>query len=215
MIKINLLQDHKKAKKTPPGQSQVAVGLIGLLAIFGGVYYFVQMPYADKVAKLQRANADMKRANDKTRADMQDFDAVKQQADAVKVQGDAIKRLNDAKVVPAWFLHELSRILTKGQKPTMTTEMQSRLSGVLADKNRQFDDTWNPNSLWIETLEEKDGTFTLQGGAQSDSDVTQFALRLQSSVYFQGVVPEGGDTVEDQKTHAKYYHFTITGKVVY
>ncbi len=215
MIKINLLQDHKKAKKAPPGQSQVLVGMMGLAAIAGAFYYFVHMPYADEIDKLNKQNAVAKRGNEDIKKGMADFDLVKQQADAAKVQGDAIKRLNDAKVVPAWFLHELSRILTKGQKPTMTTEMITRMSGATADKNRQFDDTWDPKRLWIDQIDEKDGTFTLSGGAQSDTDVTQLALRLQSSAYFRDVVPEGGDTAEDAKTKVKYYHFTVTGKVVY
>ena len=57
--------------------------------------------------------------------------------------------------------------------------------------------------------------FTLEGGAQSDGDVTQLAKRMQASVYFQDVTPRGGERVTDGNGGVTYYKFNITGKVVY
>lgn len=210
MIKINLLHE-KKAKKAPPGQQQVLLMMVGLMGLGAGVYFMKHKPMSEELEAKKTINSRADGENRALQEKMQDFELVKQQAAIADTQGKAIESLNRAKVVPAWFLHELGRILTRGSKPTMTTALSKNLS----DKNRQFDDTWDPKRLWIEEISEKDGTFTLTGGAQNDTDVTQLALRLQSSAYFKGVVPEGGDTAEDAKTKVKYYKFTITGKVVY
>lgn len=212
MIRINLLQE-KKAKKAPPGQQQVLLMLVGLMGLGVVVYMFVHKPLDEELETKRKANAAADRANRELEGQMKDFETVKQQAQIAAQQGEAIKKLNQARVVPAWFLHELSRILTKGSKPTQTTALAKLENDD--KRNRQYDDQWDPKRLWIETITEQDGSFTLTGGAQNDTDVTQLALRLQASAYFKDVVPEGGDTVEDQKTKVKYYKFSITGKVVY
>lgn len=210
MIKINLLHE-KKSKKAPPGQQQVLLMLLGLLVMGGGVYVLVHKPLADEVEVKKKSNADLDKQNRAMQEGMKDFEEVKKQAEAARLQAEAIKRLNNAKVVPAWFLHELGQILTPGRGPTMSTA----LSKTLADENRQYDQTWDPSQLWIDSIDEKDGNFTLKGGAQSDRDVTELALRMQSSIYFQNVSQKNANLTEDQKTKVKYYKFEITGKVVY
>ena len=104
-----------------------------------------------------------------------------------------------------------SWLLTKDHKPTMTRDMEER---VKSDHNRQWTGSWDPKRVWIESFEEKDGRFTLKGGAQSDTDVTQLALRMQSSVFFQDVYMEKGETADD-KSKVTFYQFSISGRVVY
>src|SRR5690606_8385442 len=108
------------------------------------------------------------------------------QLNAAKAQEEAISRLNNARAVPSWMLWELSNILTRDHKPTMTREMAERIKN---DPNRQFTAGWDPKRIWINSLDEKGGTLTIHGGAQSTTDVTQFALRMQASVFFQQVMP--------------------------
>ena len=52
-------------------------------------------------------------------------------------------------------------------------------------------------------------------GAQSESDVTQLSKRLQASIYFDNIVPAGGERIADKTSGVSYYRFQITGKVVY
>jgi hypothetical protein len=59
------------------------------------------------------------------------------------------------------------------------------------------------------------GAFKLEGGAQSESDITQLAKRLSASVYFAEVNPAGAERVADQASGSSYYRFTITGRMVY
>jgi Tfp pilus assembly protein PilN len=211
MIKINLLRE-KKVKRAPKGQNVVAAGMAGLALAAAAVFFLVHKPMEDQLEAQAQANAKVKKANDQMANDTKDFDLVNQQYQALQEQEEAIKRLTEARAVPAWMLHELANILTKGHQPTMTPEMAER---VKTDPNRQWSLAWDPKRVWITQFSEKGGQFTLSGGAQSDTDVTQLALRLQASVFFQDVVPEGGSTSQDQQTKVQYYTFTVTGKVVY
>ncbi len=211
MIRINLLRE-KKAKRTPKGQNAIAVGMGSLLAAAAAVYFFVHAPMASEIEHQTEANEKIKKSNDEMAAATKDYDVVNQQYQALLQQEEAINRLSNARAVPAWFLRELASILTKGHQPTMAPEMAER---VKTDPNRQWNLGWDPKRVWITSIEESNGQFTIRGGAQSDTDVTQLALRLQASVFFQGVVPEGGASDKDQKSKVAFYRFTVTGKVVY
>jgi hypothetical protein len=85
----------------------------------------------------------------------------------------------------------------------------------MEDPNRGWAQGWDPKHVWIDSFEEVGGRFTLRGGAQSDSDMTQLALRLQASMFFTDVVPQQGDEALDRQSGASYYRFTISGRVVY
>jgi type IV pilus assembly protein PilN len=212
MIRINLLREKKVKRGGGKGQSALLAGVAALAGGAIAVFLLVHGPLADQVDKQSAANKKVKQTNDKAAAETKDFDLVNQQYQALQEQEEAIKRLTDARAVPAWLLHELSSILTKGRQPTMSPEMAER---VKTDPNRQWNLAWDPKRVWIDSITEKGGLFSISGGAQSDTDVTQLALRLQASVYFDGVVPEGGQTKEDKKTGVQYYNFTVTGRVVY
>ena len=212
MIKINLLHDQKKAKRADKGQQSLAIGMGILGAAAAGLYLFVHTPLADEVGAAQAANSRVQQSIKKLSEETKDFDVINQQCKAATEQGEAIARLNDARAVPAWLLRELSSIMTKDHKPTMTSEMTER---VKSDHNRQWTQGWDPKRIWIDSFEEKDGIFTLKGGAQSDGDVTQLALRLQASTYFANVQPEGGSTKSNNKASVDFYEYTITGKVAY
>jgi type IV pilus assembly protein PilN len=211
MIRINLLRE-KKAKRAPAGQGALVAGVGALVGAAVLIFVFVHSPLSSKLERQVAANKAAKKNNEKMAEETKDFETINQQYQGLLEQKEAIDRLSNARAVPAWLLNELSAILTKGQQPIMTPEMQER---VKTDPNRQINIAWDPKRVWIASFTETDGVFTLKGGAQSDTDVTQLALRLQASVYFQGVVPEGGEFKTEKKTGVKFYEFTVTGKVVY
>ena len=97
------------------------------------------------------------------------------------------------------------------------TENMAKLAGngPDSDPNKRFVSDWDTTHVWISGFTDKDGVFKLDGGAQSESDVTQLAKRLAASVYFMDVTPAGGERVADRESGLEYYHFTITGKVAY
>jgi Tfp pilus assembly protein PilN len=86
---------------------------------------------------------------------------------------------------------------------------------IKSDINRQFMPGWDPKRIWITLLEEKGGALRLEGGAQSTTDVTQFTLRLQASVYFPDAEATQVTSAVDAASKQSYIRFAISGKVLY
>jgi Tfp pilus assembly protein PilN len=210
MIRINLLQE-KKAKKVDKGQQSLLIGVVAILGAAAGVFFLLHQPLSSEVDEL-KGEVDKKQANiKKLQSDTKEFDAVQAQVSAAEAQEAAIDRLNNARAVPSWMLFELSSILTKDHKPTMSQDMAERVKN---DPNRVIP-PWDPKRLWILAIEEVNGVLTITGGAQSTSDITAFAQRLQASVFFSDITPVATSTVMDNQSRLSYYNFTITGKVLY
>lgn len=212
MIKINLLREKKKVKRASKGSNEFAVGLLGLGLAAAGVYFFLHEPLAAKIERQDSLNENVRKDNLKIREETKEYEAIKQQFALLKEQETAIERLSGARATPAWFMREIGSLLTKGHQPTMTPEMVDRIK---ADPTLQWNPGWDPKRVWLESLDEKDGTFTMVGGAQSDTDVTQFLYRLQASVFARDVRPGATSKETDSKTKTDYYKFTVSGKVVY
>lgn len=216
MIKINLLPQKKKAREASPGERDVALGMLAVAGIFAAVYFGYHRDQAKKVHDLENVNRGIV-ADNKAKQDQ--IDKQKDIGAVVAAQQDreaAINKLVKAKSVPAHLMQEIGDIMTPGRMPTMTKEMADRTSdGPKGDPNRHFALDWDPKHVWITSFTEKGGVFTLEGGAQSDGDVTQLAKRMQASVYFQNVTPKNAERTNDSNGNISYYKFTIEGKVVY
>ena len=226
MIKINLLPQkrakHRAAAAGPgavasnAGLKQALVGVGALLAAAALVFVLVDMPRRDKINSLEAAKADLNKEIGTKRQKLAGYEEmVKAKADALN-RAAAINRLMQAKVVPAHVLHELGEILTQNRLPAMTEEMRKKVgNGPESDPNKRFQLDWDPSKVWFSGYTDKDGVFKLEGGAQSEQDVTQLSKRLQASVYFLDVTPAGGERVVDRERGINYYKFTITGRVAY
>jgi len=218
MIKINLLPQRrpKRSAGRRAGDDQGArhfltgLGALGAAAL--GVALLVDLPARRRIAQYREDEAGLREQIQRQTEQLLGFpDMQKAQADA-KARKQAIDRLLRAKVVPAHVLHELGEILTANHQPTMTTDMTARTA---SDPNRRFQQDWDPSHVWLSGYSDTNGTFKLEGGAQSESDVTQLSKRLAASVHFMNVTPAGGERVTDQASGASYYKFTITGRVAY
>ncbi len=232
MIRINLLPQKKQKRgratilSSPrrggggggdgTGQTQFLMGCGAILALAALVFFVVHKPMLDKRHDLDEITARKTDENNAARAKLKDFENDKKVVAQAKERGLAIEKLVKAKAVPANLLQELGDVLTQGKPPTMTADMRDKVSdGPKGDPNKRYQVDWDPKHVWITSFVEKDGAFTLKGGAQSDPDVTQLAKRMQASVYFTDVTPKGGAQTTDTATGLQYYDFTITGKVVY
>lgn len=219
MIKINLLPQKRAKRVAVPGIARTAdggtkqfmVGVGALVAAAALVVFVIDMPARndrkDFEAKTKQINAEINAKKKK----LEGYDTLKaEEANAVaKIQ--SIQRLLTAKVVPANVLHELGQIMSV-RGPTMTEQMAKK---VETDPNAKIQQDWDPQHVWMTGFSDTGGLFKLEGGAQSKEDVTQLAKRLQASVYFEMVIPESGDRVNDKDSGLSYYKFTITGKVAY
>jgi len=226
MIKINLLPQKKTKRgrgvaaagpgKGEGGRTQALIGVGALAAAGVAVGFLIHLPMVRERKELEKTTERVAAENTIKQKNLKDFEELKKQVEAVGERSASIEKLVKAKAVPANLLHELGEILTPGHQLTMSAEMTKKLGdGPEGDPNKRYQLDWDPKHVWITSFVEKDGAFTLKGGAQADPDVTQLAKRMQASVYFRDVAPRGGVQMVDSDTNVPYYEFTITGKVVY
>jgi Tfp pilus assembly protein PilN len=222
MIRINLL-GQKKARRRGgavvsglsgdgAGEKSMAIGGAVIAAAAVLVFFVVHRPLAGEVSELTVEVAKLDAQRKKLAADTKDLKALRAEKEADEDRWDSIERLDQARAVPAWMLWELSNLLTRGRQPQLTDAMKEELKTNL---NRPWQEGWDAKHVWLMSFSEKSGSFTLEGGAQSDSDATQFALRMQASMFFTKISPKGGGEVTDKNTGLPYYRFTITGRVRY
>jgi len=216
MIKINLLPSRKTKRRSEPGQLEVALGTLALVAAGALVYFTVHAPKAKERDEMQAEADSLAKDNGVKKRGLADLPQRKAAVDAEEARTEAIGRLIGTTVNPDNILHELGEILTPGRLPTMTIEMSERVSeGPKGDPNRRFSLDWDPKHVWITSLSIRGSDFTLEGGAQSESDVPQLAKRMLASVYFGEVTSPLSQRFDDKLSGYSYYKFTISGKVVY
>ena len=183
-----------------------------ILSVVLGTLLLVDLPLRRQIERHREDEASLRDQIRKQAEPLAGYaELQKAQVDA-KARQQSIDRLLRAKIVPAHVLHELGEILTASHKPTMTSDMKERTE---SDPNRKFQLDWDPSHVWLSGYSDTSGAFKLEGGAQSESDVTQLSKRLAASIHFMDVTPAGGERVIDQASGASYYKFTITGRVAY
>jgi len=223
MIKINLLP-HKRAKlrgaaisAREPGTKDIVFGIVGLAIAAVAVFAVVDAPRRSRLSAMRESNAQLQQEIDAKNKQLKGYPELKKAADEADERAKAINRLNQAKVVPANVLHELSQILSN-IGPTMTEEMTKKTgTGAESDPNKHFDLAWDPTHVWMTSFTDsvKDGTFKLEGGAQAQIDIIQLSKRLQASVYFDSVSQQSEERLTDRETGITFYKYVITGKVAY
>jgi Tfp pilus assembly protein PilN len=218
MIKINLLPQRRirRAAAAEDSARPLVIGIAALVAAGAAVGVLVDRPRRAKLTELREANAQLQADIVAKNRQLVGYAELKKAAEEADERFKSIQHLVGAKVVPANVLHELGEILTTSKYPTMTEDMVKRTgNGPESDPNKRFQPDWDPSHVWLSGFSDTGGEFKLEGGAATESDITQLAKRLAASVYFAEVTPAGGERFADQQTGASYYRFTITGKVVY
>ncbi len=217
MIKINLLPQRRvKRSASQPSAKAALVGVGSLVAAGALVFFMVDRSKREELKRIDASNEDLRRQIARQTKDLEGYNEMVAAKETAEMRAFAIDRLIHAQVVPAHVLHQLGEILTTNRLPDMTDEMTRRVgTGQGSDPNRRFQLDWDPSHVWMSAFTDTAGVFTLEGGAQSESDVTQLSKRLAASVYFIDVTPAGVDRMTDIPTGMNYFHFTITGKLAY
>jgi len=229
MIKVNLLpQKRAKARRAAggavastgsSGTQPLIIGIAALLGVGAAIYFVFDKPKRDEINELEAvaSNLDKEMApKNKELAgnpQVRGYADLKKDFDAADARALEVERLLQARIIPANVLHELGEVLFPNRTPTMTEDMSDRVRG--ADPNKKFQQDWDPTHVWLTSFEDKGGTFKMEGGAQSEADVTQLSKRLAASVYFFDVAAARQESVADKDSGLNYYKFTITGKVAY
>ncbi len=214
MIRINLLPHKKKSSAKAPveGEKTVAIGMGIVMVAAAAIFFLVHSPMQDEIEAQNGRNSQLRAENQKINERTKDFNELKAAFQAAKVQAESIETLNNARATPANFLYELSVILKPDGHPTMTATMAKELED---NENLRWQEGWDPQHVWIDSITEVAGKFTLIGSAQSDGDVTQLAHRLAASAYFDNVQPEGSVKKSGKAGNITIYTFKITGRVRY
>jgi Tfp pilus assembly protein PilN len=221
MIKINLLP-QKRAKRSLQVASDdgsreffIGVGVIAAAAVL--VFLAFDQPKRSRINELEASNAQIQQEINAKKKQLQGFEDLQKAADEATARANAINRLNAARIVPANVLNELGEILTANHLPTMTEEMARKTgTGTDSDPNKRFDYAWDPAHVWLTSLiDQPDGTLRIEGGAQTEVDITQFSKRLAASAYFTDIAPASETRENDKDSGIDYFKFTITGKVAY
>jgi hypothetical protein len=201
MIKINLIP-QKRAKlrvsANEPGSRDLIVGIAAIAGFALVVFFALDQPKRSHLHDLKESNNQLGEQIRHKQDKLKGYEQLKTAFDAASEREQAINRLMAARVVPANVLHELGEILTLNHLPTMTADM-TRKTGVGGDINKRFDQTWDPSHVWLLSYADKNGDFTIEGGAQAEVDVTQAHQ----------------ERVSDKDSGVSYFKFTLTGKVAY
>jgi Tfp pilus assembly protein PilN len=212
MIKINL-SPLRRPKTSNQGVRMVVLAVLVWGGAALGLLVLVHWPLTEQIEQLQSSVTALQAENADKQKQLKGYEELKKTIADAEARAEVVNRLNLARAVPAHMMFELSLILTPGKLPTITDEARQQIEG---GRIRELVRDWDPSNVWLERFtEDKDGKFKLEGVAQSDSDMTQLAIRLDSSVYFDDVVPVGGAETTDQQTGNSSYKFIITGKVAY
>jgi Tfp pilus assembly protein PilN len=218
MIRINLLGQRKARRRriAVSGPTNAPVLLILCLAIgVAGVaaFFFLHRPLVQRVDEMKAKNTTLEGQNEGLRNKTKNSRATRTAFEEALARQQATSRLKQARVTPAWLMRELSNVLTPGKQPQLTPAMQEEMK---TNPNRPWQDGWDPKHVWINSFEEKGGSFRMQGGAQSRSDIDELGLRLRASMFFgHKLKPAATGDVTDRDSGLTYYQFTIEGIVRY
>jgi len=219
MIRINLLGQRKARRRrvAVSGPSTAApillILVLGVAALGIAGFFILHRPLAQRVDELSKKNATLEGQNEGLRNKTKNSRATRVAFEAALARQQATSRLKHARVSPAWLMRELSNVLTPGRQPQLTPQMQEEMK---TNPNRPWQDGWDPKHVWMTSFSEKAGSFRLQGGAQSRSDIDELGLRLRASMFFgHNLKPAATGDVEDKDSGQTYYQFTIEGIVRY
>src|SRR3569623_2324725 len=223
MSKIILLP-QKRAKRSlvasagdVAGGRELAIGLAALAAAAVLVFVSVDMPKRSHLHDLQDSNADLQKDIQCKQKLLVGYPEMQKAIDEASELTSSIMRLDAARVVPANVLHELGEILTANHLPTMTEEMARKTgAGTDSDPNKRFDYAWDPAHVWLTSfVDQLDGSVKIEGGAQTEVDITQFSKRLAASAYFTDIAPASETRERDKDSGLGAIKFTLTGKEAY
>lgn len=201
MIRINLLPIKKRRQKETSRRLLILFGILILAEII--VLYPI---YASKSSELD----DMKAENTRIQTSITELTVKAQRLDQLNsektqlvAQLNLLSQLEQGRSGPVRVLDEVQIVLS---------QPRNELDRLTFDK-LDWSTKWDPGRLWFNEFEEKDGQFSLTGGARTNDDVAEFLQRLSSSVYFDNVRLLGSEQVDTP--NFQFVSFEVTGNLTY
>jgi len=211
VIRINLLP-VKAERRREAARIQLIFGAVtvGAMLVALMVWHGVVTAETEDLAEKKK---NVETVVTKLKKEVGDYDLVKAQRENLLRQKDAIQRLQQSRSGPAYFLRELSHVLTQGKGPTFN---HMRYEETLRrDPNAAINLAWDPKRVWLISYVEKDRQVQMQVGAKSDDDVAEFLKRLKLSAFFSEVYWKQTQPQVDSKLNVSYVTFDVDCKVTY
>lgn len=205
MIRVNLLP-IKQARRRSAGRTQLAMfaGLIGLeIAVILLLWVIAEADLEREQKRVQQFQAEVAAAKE----EVKDAKQLEAQKDQLQKQLAVLDRLEAQRSGPVRVLDEFQAIMS----PPRNEEDR------FAQLQKNWNVDWDPRRLWVESLVESGGNFTLTGKAVNADDVAEFLQRLTTADHFYDVQL---DVVQAEKTGmakdgTSIVSFSIRGKIGY
>lgn len=223
MIRINLLPSKKRGKgRAAPVDGLekrggiYVVSMLVLAASVGLVLYFVldsvQQETLGLQGKTRKVEAEIARIKE-----LIDEDRLREREATLARLQAAQEKVDSQRRTPVQIMHELANILTPGREPDKIQEEYLKCKSK--DPNCALDSSWDGHSIWIKTLDERDGgLIEMSGFARDAADLSEFVKRLRVSARFQDVSHPKFNArreAKDKKNEAQALEFSMTARVTY
>ena len=203
MIRVNLLP-YRQQRKRSAGKAQLAVfaAVLGLEVLtIGALWLLASSELETQQNRVAQYEADVKKA----KAEVKDAKQLEAQKEQLQKQLAVLDRLEAQRSGPVRVLDEFQAMMSPPRNEEDRFEQ--------LQKNWNVD--WDPRRLWIETLKEKDGGFSMTGSAVNADDVAEFLQRLSTAEFFDKVQLDfvQADNVKSGGTQT--VSFSLKGKIIY
>ena len=158
MIRVNLLP-YRQQRKRSAGKAQLAV-FAGVIVLEVVVLFALYMIKTSELDKQKTLVADYEREVAAAKAEVKDAKQLEALKDQLQKQLSVLDRLEAQRSGPVRVLDEFQAIMSP---PRNEEDRFNQLQ-----KNWNVD--WDPRRLWIEELSEKNGNFSMTGGAVNADD---------------------------------------------
>jgi Tfp pilus assembly protein PilN len=203
MIRINLLPDKGK-RRAATGNLFLIVGAALAVAEIGGLFLWHQVideevQAAEVAAKDEEAK--LKKAQEAKKS-VEDLDAKKLE---LNKQNIIFEQLESEKTgVPSMLLF-LCYLLSKKEFNEYSRDE------IDAQEAIGWATQWDADRVWLNRIEQDQQWLTIQGLAKDHEDVSEFARRLESGIYFVDVWPKTFTKVADEEFRdVKLVAFEVT-----
>ena len=211
MLRINLLP-VKAARRRESARLQMLAGL-GIIGVAVAVMVVIHSTKAADLTTLLGNKKVIEQQIAKLKQEIGDYDVVKAQRETLLRQKEAIRRLERSRAGPAFFMRELSDILTPGKGPTF--DRQQYEEALRRDPHAAINTDWDPKRVWLLSYAEKDRQVQVHVGARSDEDVAELLKRLKLSAYFSNVYWKQTQPQVDPKLGVPFVTFDVECRVNY
>lgn len=183
MIRINLIP-VSKTKQLYRLIWEFAIFLIFLIVII--IVLFVLHTEASKEREaILSKNDEISSKIKSIEKQIADHDTIKAKIEKIEKRREIIRELQERRTGPAYFLMELSNILSRGKGPHIDPDKYAAI--IAQDKTLGYNYGWDNRRLWLTSIEEENREVELKGAALTTKDLSEFIRRLELSDFFYNV----------------------------